>query len=351
MKKYQIFIFLVFGFLPLMAKEEPKAVLAIELQKDFNFSYSVNEENLLKITNKFGQINVKLGSPKFVKIESRILVKAVNKELADKILSQIHVESSKSANIIKAETIFKNLVNYSNKDQNVKFEINYEITMPANMALDLNNKFGDVHLPTFKAPLTLNLDFCKLYADDVSNASSTMKLSYGQAIVGKLTGTDIRSSFTNFKAEELKNVIFVDNYSELKAKVLNDVEGKFNYSHGVFDQVKESLKLKLNYADNIKLMNIDEQIKNLEITSNFSNINLPLSKNFNGGFSIRTMHGSFMIDPAFFINYQKNTKEDNSKSGKAISVSNIYEGKIGKNNNSNIKIIVISNYGDVKIND
>ena len=349
MKTLQILCVLMLGMFASNAKHEE--TLTIELQKDFNFSYIITNENLLHLNNKFGNIKVKFGSSKLLKIEARIIVRAINNDLANKILSQIKVESAKTGNSIKAETVFNNMAHYSNRDQHVKYEINYEITMPTNMGLDLINKFGDVYLPSFSAPLTLNLDFCKLFADDVSNANSSMKISYGQATVGKLTGTDIRSNFTNFKAEELKNVMFVDNYSELKAKILNDVEGKFNYSHGVFDQVKEGLKLKLNYSNNIKMINIDEQIKNLEIISNFSNVILPLSKNFNGAFSIKTVNGSFMIDPAFLINYQKNTEQDNSKNNKSYSPSNTYEGKIGKKPSSNVKIIIISNYGDVKIND
>ncbi len=351
MKHIYFLCLFVMGFLPAKANPNPEYILPIELEKNFNFSYALNDENLLQINNKFGTIRVKMGVAKSLKIETNIVVKAVNKELAEKILSKISVISSKIPKGINAETIFKNMDENTNKDQNVKFEINYTVTMPATMGLDLTNKFGDVYLPPFTAPLNLNLSFCKLYAADVTHAQSSMKISYGQATVGKLLGTDIHSNFTNFNAEELRNVVFTDNYSELKAKILNDVKGTFNYSHGVFGNVKEGLKLKLNYSDDIKLVKIDEHIKNLEITTNFSDLELPLSKNFNGSFSIRTVNGSFMIDPAFLINYQKNTKTDNAKSGRRYSKSNVYEGNIGKTVNSNVKIIVISNFGDVKIND
>jgi hypothetical protein len=344
-----IFIFTTLAFLA-NAHVDPD-VLSLELKKELNFNYSIKNENLVVLENKFGNVRVKFGSAKMLRIEADIIVNASNKTLADQVMEQIKIVSNSDGNEIRTQTILNNLERQSHKDPKVKFEINYLITMPSNMALELSNSFGEVILPTFSAPLTLNLNFCNLSADNVTNADSKMRLNYGQANFGKLSGTDVKANFTTFSADELKNVLFVDNHSELKAKILEDVKGTFNYSHGVFDNVKEGLKLKLNYAQNLKLEHIDENIKNLEIISNFSDVALPLSKKFNGSFSIKTLNGTFFIDPDMLINFQKNTRTDNAKSGKTPTSANVYQGSIGKITNGPVKILIISNYGDVKIND
>jgi hypothetical protein len=350
MKKILLIFPLLIVFLVANAHENPE-VLSLEIKKEFNFNYSIKNENLVVLNNKFGNVTVKFGQAKMLRIETEIIVNAINKNLAEQVMEQIKIVSNREGNSIKTETVLSNLERLSNKDPKVKFTINYLIIMPSNMALELSNSFGEVRLPPFSAPLNLNLNFCNLMADNVSNVESKLQLNYGQASLGNLNGTDIKSNFTLFSADEIKNVIFVDNHSELKAKILEDVKGTFNYSHGVFDNVKEALKLKLNYTQDLKLVKIDENIKNLEIISNFSDIALPLSKKFNGAFTIKTVNGTFFIDPDMLINFQKNTRTDNKKAGKAASQANIYEGNIGKTTNGAVKIMVISNFGDVKIND
>jgi hypothetical protein len=338
-------------FLEAKAFEDPE-VLTLEIKKNYSFNYATLPGSSLEINNKFGNVTVQFGPARAIHVEVDIIVNAVNKSLAEMVMDQINIEGSKSSSVVKIQTVLEDLERLTRRDTKVKYEINYTVTMPANMPLTLSNSFGKVIIPAFSAPLSLNLNHCNLIADDVLHSSSKLNLNYGKAQMQVLNGTDIVANYTSFSAQEMKHVFIVDHHSDLKAKIIEDMKGTLNYSSGVFDMVKDGLKLKLNYTKNFKLEQIDSQIKNVEIVSNFSDIALPLSKTFNGGFNIKTLNGTFFIDPDMLIKFQKNTQTDNTRSGKPQAALNVYQGNIGKNSNDNLpKIIVISNYGDVKIKD
>ena len=102
----------------------------------------------------------------------------------------------------------------------------------------------------------------------------------------------------------------------------------------------------MNYTDDFEIKNIKESIKNLEIQSNFSDLKLPVGHGFNGNFDIKTTHGSLSIRPDLPVRFSRNTSDEKRNTSNPIKT---YQGKLGTSNTSKSKIIVISNYGDIKI--
>jgi hypothetical protein len=324
----------------------------IEKKKEYTFNYSSVGVERVEISNQFGDVKVHYSGQKSISVVVNITANAPTPDILDSFIESISVSGTKSNEIVKVIThIRKDNYNMKswNKDKNSNFRVDYMVSIPKNMALSVNNQFGDVHLPEFNAPLALNLNYCTLHADKISNANSRLNLNYGSAHIKALLGGDITSNFTTVNMGEMKNVSMKNNHGSLKAKYLEDIEGVMNYSGGVFGNIKEAVKLNVNYSKNFRIENIDENVKKLEIFSNYSNIDLPVSDKFNGVFDVKTSYGTFYVDPALIVHFFKNSEKDNKKSGYKPSTSNTYQGKIGTNSNTESKILIISNFGDVKI--
>lgn len=351
MKFYKILIVLNLTFLASLSGFAEDIKL-IEKRKDYNFEFSTSGISKLEISNQFGEVKVLFWNQNSIQAKVHVIANAPNDGLLNEFIESVKINGNRKNNIVSIKTeILKNDFNLKklNTDKNTNFKIDYLVYMPNNMELALSNSFGEVSLPTFTAPLSLNLNYCTLRADKISNKLSNINLNYGKANIKSLLGGEINSNFTAVNMGEVRNVNLKNNNGSFKAKYLEDIDGILNYSGGVFENIKEAVKLKVNFSNDLKINNIDEKVKNLEIFSNYSNISLPISGKFNGFFDIKTNHGNFWVDPSLVIHFIKNSETDNQKSGFKPKNSNSYQGTIGSNKNSESKIIIISNYGDVKI--
>jgi hypothetical protein len=349
MKIYIIFLIvsiLCIGFAD--AHESP----LIEKRKEFNFNYTSAGIEKLEIINQFGDVKVYFTTQKSITINVQVTANAPNSVQLEEFLESINVNGTRNSDVIKVFTLLRK-ENYNmkswNKEKNSSFKIDYSVYIPKNLELRISNSFGEVSLPDFSAPLTLNLNYCTLQAAKISNPDSKINLNYGVANIKALLGGDFNSNFTSVNMGEMRNVNMKNNHGSLKAMYLEDIEGVMNYSGGVFGNIKEAVKLNVNYSKSFRIENIDEKVKKLEIFSNYSNIDLPIGEKFNGVFDIKTSHGSLWVDPAWIVHFFKNSETDGKKSGYKPKTSNTYQGKIGTTSNTDTKILIISNFGDVKI--
>lgn len=343
---YLIISITCFGFAD--AHESP----LIEKRKEFNFNYSSTGIERLEIVNQFGDVKVYFSNQKSISINVQVTANAPTSGQLEEFIESINVSGTRNHDLIKVFTSIKKQnynMNSWNKDKKSSFKIDYDIYIPKNLELVISNSFGEVVLPDFSAPLTLNLNYCTLQAAKISNPYSKINLNYGIANIKALHGGDINSNFTAVNMGEMRNVNMKNNHGSLKAKYLEDIEGVMNYSGGVFGNIKEAVKLNVNFSKNFTIENIDEKVKKLEIFSNYSNIDLPISQKFNGVFDIKTSNGSFWVDPALMVHFFKNSEADGKKNGFKPKTSNSYQGKIGTTTNTETKILIISNFGDVKI--
>lgn len=349
MKTYiKYFVFSVLSVAFAHAHETP----LIEKKKEFTFNYSSSGVDKLEIINQFGDVKVYFTDKKNIHVMVQVIANAPSPNLLEDFIESINVNGNKNGDVIRISTSIRK-ENYNmkslNRDKNSNFKIDYSVYIPKNLELSISNSFGEVTLPEFTAPLSLNLNYCTLKADKITNANSNINLNYGVAHIKALLGGDINSNFTAVNMGEMRNVNMKNNHGSLKAKYLEDIEGVMNYSGGVFGNIKEAVKLNVNFSKNFTIENIDEKVKKLEIFSNYSNIDLPISHKFNGVFDIKTSNGSFWVDPALMVHFFKNSEADGKKNGYKPKTSNSYQGKIGTTTNTETKILIISNFGDVKI--
>ena len=329
-----------------------KEITIIEKKKEYSLSNNFNSSGVLHVNNQFGDVKIIFWNQKQVQAKVTVTANAPSLDLVQNFLNSVTVTSSKLEDDVFFKTeIKKNEMSKSNwqRGKETNFRINYIIYMPDDAELDLTNSFGTVIIPHFEAPLSLNLSYCDLQADDIINTNSNLNLNFGSATIKSMNGGNFNANYTNVALGDAKNIKINNNHGNFKVKTLSDIAGVLNYSEGVLGSITEGVKLKLNYTNKLVIGEINDKIKNLELMVNYSDINLPVSETFSGNFDIKTTNGSFKINSDLLVKYLRNSENEvrNLKSPK-VNISNFYQGKIGKNT-GNSKIVIVSNYGDVKI--
>ncbi len=343
------------ALIPGMAGDIPEIILQ-EKRKQLSYSFSISQNDRINIDNQFGDVRVKFWNKNMVKVDIAVIANAPQESQAGSFLNLVSVVNNKENGNVTFKTVIspsfsriKNSQMSKDKNRETNLRVDYVVFMPQDNELNLSNSFGDVYLPEFSSVLNLKQNYGTLFAESISNALSKVSINFGKANIKSMHGGDLLSNYTVLNIDDCSKIVLKNNNGSLKIGQVADIMGVLNYSEGVIGNIKDAVKLRLNYSDDLKINKIDDKVKDFELKGNYSSINLPFGENFNADFDIKVNYADLKINEDKVVRFTRNTEQEARKAGKAANpVSNSYSGRIG-NKNSDAKIIIISNHGNVQI--
>jgi hypothetical protein len=320
---------------------------SVEQFKTYTFTHKANLNDAVKVNNTFGNVRVVLWDKNWVQAQAVVTAIAPDVNLVQHFLKNVEIVSFRQNEQIVFQTQIggENSLN-KNRSNATNLSVDYLITMPEGIAIQIDNSFGEVFLPNFTAPITLNLNYCTLMADGISNKASKLNLNFGSASIKSMTGGDFNSNFANINMGDAKNIHLKNSHGNLKVKTLSGVEGVLNYSNGFLENLKEAINLQINFTNDITFGQINEHIKNFTIKANYADLILPFSEKYQGAFDIKMAHGKLSVAQNRHVRFSKNTEQGDIKPKN----NHHYQGTIGDNSTHSNKVIqVVSNFGNVRI--
>jgi len=294
------------------ANEEPK----VEKKKTYSKSYPVSSSEKISLSNQFGEMKIMTWEKNEVKVDASITAKADDDKRAQEILDKITIEDGKGSGGVYFKTKFgKDQWDNNDKEKNKEdkkshrnegMEINYTVYLPAGNPLNADNQFGPMTVPDYRGEATITSKFGSLKAGKISNGKS-VTVEFGKADVAQLNGGKLIIKFS----------------SGTVSKLSGDVDAVFEF------------------CDKIKV-NIDNEVKDLDIKNSYSTLYLDLAKNFSGSYDISTSFGDFKNKTAFAIKEQG--KEDDDRHGPKFDYK--YSGTSGS---GSTKVRIKSSFGEVVI--
>lgn len=178
--------------------------------------YDIKE---LKLTNSFGDIEIKKGNPNEIRLEARAKVQ-YNDEVKAKnyVKNAIKIEEGEITNIY-----IEDLPNIANRDYN-KAMIDFTVYIPEGITLDIKNSFGrieiedggktavknsngDISLVNCSKDVDVKNSFGKIEMENIGGNINTSN-SNGEINIRKAAGyIDAETSFGNVKLEDVKGDI------------------------------------------------------------------------------------------------------------------------------------------------
>lgn len=332
-----------------------------EFENKISKNFNVNEKTLLKIDNKFGNVNIKNWQKNEVEINVSIVVDAKSKEKADKVFNKITIDISENKNIISAITNIENQSTFkifyiSSSNEHDSYSINYEINAPVYILLDLNNKFGDVFINELHSKSDINIKYGDLKANNLLfpdvKPYSKITLSYGSANIDKLTWCNYVSKYSDSEITESQALFIYSRYSEyvFDKNIAIICDSKFDdykidtcenfVLTGAYNDVKikkiiKQFVIDSKYGD-YKISNISENFKKIKLITAFTDLSLGLSKKSNFKINLVGIYSEVNIPSVIFGG--SDYDDDN------LNLKGSYNNKDSKN------IISASlKYGDLKI--
>jgi hypothetical protein len=197
--------------------------------------------NTLNIDNQFGEVRITTWDKNEIKVDIHIETSSTQKDLADKTFERIDVTDKQEGKDIN----FKTIMNKGGKDENTSckncsntMSIDYDIHIPSNNALNIENSFGSIVIPDYTGPVSL------------SN-------KYGSLKAGKLSKPE--KVWVEFGSADLKSI--------------GNIDLTFKYSSVTIGSLTGKSKLKFEFCGYSKV-NLDNGLTGLTVDDSYSSVHL-----------------------------------------------------------------------------
>ncbi len=323
-----------------------------QYDKKFHEKYSVNKSSTFDISNKFGNIKIENTTEDSIRIDAEIVVKTSSKEKADKIIDKISVTITKTGDLISAKTELDDI-----SSKNSSFEINYHISMPAYLNINLVNKYGKVDINELEGKSTLSVKYGSLNVNKIMDGSdkplSAVELGYCDGSrINEFNWGKIIIKYSKLEVEKGKALVISSKYSQLELgqfssivaeaayddyninRVINLVINS-EYSNIEVENLANIFKSDNKYGD-VKISKVPIGFENIDVKSKYAQIDIGIATEASYNLEATCKYAD--------IKYENVTISERTKDDFSIEL----KGKSG-NLESKSMVKIQSDYGDVDL--
>ena len=356
MLKKKISFFIMLLVIPfLMAANPLDKKWDHEKSKTIKKEFDVDSDALLRINNKYGNVDVISWDQNRVEIEVTITVSGNNESKVASRLNQIDVRFENSRSEVSAKTTIESSSGWFNSGNKMNYQIDYKIKVPVTNDVNLSNDYGSILLNEIKGKASINCDYGKIMIgslfhedneiniDYTSNSviefmnTGTINADYSQLTVEKSKKIQLKADYTDTSIENIEDLNFTCDYGKIEVDKANKIDGHGDYLTMRFGEVYDSLVIEADYGG-IKVDKLMKGFKTVTVRSDYTGIKMGVDPETAFNFKAKLSYGGFDYDGDNATYIKKMVK----------SSSKYYEGFVNQEN-SGAMIDVSSEYGSVKL--
>ena len=341
---------------PLLLSANPIKKWDHEKSKTIKKEFEVNADALLRIDNKFGNLDVVSWDQNRIEIEVKITVSGNNESKVIERLSQIDVKFESSRSEVSARTSMeKSSSGWFKSNNKMNYQIDYKVKMPVTNQANFSNDYGSITLNELKGQARISCDYGKINIGSLYHDNNQINMDYGSnSVIGLMNGGDINSDYSKLTIEKAKNINlsadytdttfenienleFSCDYGKIVVENGNRVSGSGDYLTMKFGKLNKSLEVSSDYGG-IKVDKLMKGFESVKVKSDYTGIKIGMEPGSSFDFVANLEHGSFDYD-SDGITYEKKVVKNSAK---------YYEGYVGTKG-SGSRIDVSSEYGSVKL--
>ena len=314
-----------------------------EFTKKITKSFDINKDATLAVKNKFGKIHCQNWDKNSIAIEVEITVTASNQDKANKYFDKIDINFDGSSTRVSATTSFDD--NLFSKNNN-EISIDYMISMPASINLEIDNKFGDIILDEVNGSSSIEVGYGSLKANKLTGDNNDLEIKFSDAFIGYVKNADLELKYSELEIDEVQSLSAECKFSEMDLGKVDMITLESGYDDDFIGKVRD-MDVEASFSD-IEIMSLSEKlvadcdygsIKVKEVKSNFKLIDISSSFSdanigFNSEASFRLVATVKMGDLSYPRNKSRLTEVE------ITYTSSKYEGLVGDNSDTSSKVLV-----------
>jgi hypothetical protein len=332
-------------------------VFTKEIKKDF----TVAQQTRVEISNKYGNVDITNRDDGMLSIKVQIKVNGRDQQRADEMLKMININISQEGNLIKAVTDIEDDFSKFFKGFNTGnggLEINYSVSMPKTLPLNLLNKYGSVFIDELTATSVIEVKYGKLTVNKIIHDSkeplTKVYLSYSNGTIQEAKWIELDMKYSKINITESKALAIISKYSKVFITNGSSVVSESKYDTYEIGKLTNFLTT-ASYGH----FTINDLAGKLQVDTKYSDI---LVDNIASGFEeikVTNSYGSYKlgIDPAASYRLNGYSKycnivypENNAKVSRFNENNEMkVNGVIGNNQNPKAEVSITSHYGNVRL--
>lgn len=312
-------------------------------QKKIRKEFKVSPNDLLKIENSYGNLDVTTWDENRVVIEVFIETNGNDEESVQKKLDEIDVMFNQTSGQVSAKTLLEKTdkswwSNVFGSSNNVNMKINYRIKAPVTNNVNLSNDYGSINLDKLKGNAIISNDYGRLMIGELLGENNVLNFDYtndstiGFIKRGKINadysefsideaGTlDLAADYTESNIQKVENLGFSSDYGSLKVGKLRNIKGQGDYLGVKLGQVYGTVDLNMDYGS-LTIDKIMAGLKQLDLATDYTSIKIGYDKEAPFTFDVSTEYGGVkgLGGNGFSINKRNQSGSDNYYQGHYLS--------------------------------
>lgn len=339
--KCNLLFFLLLATLPVMAGGSDD----IRKEKTISKTFNVDPSATFDLSNKYGSVYVTTGDDAVISVKAVVRVSGKNAAAVEKRLDGISIELEGSRSTVLART------QIGGSGGKTRIEINYTVVIPRKGSVRINNQYGPVLLDRILGHTKVNLQYGKLTATALDEASINLQYA-DNSTIGHLRRGNVTVQYSELKFETADALTCKSDYTHISAGEVGELTLQMNYG-GFTAKTLEKVTSSGNYYD----LNISNLTKSLTAQGNYCNFRV---SNVAAGAGDITLSGNYtnvvlVHDPAYAFDFRFNLGYISYEAHSGL----VYRTRYEKNNSSvfsgNYKqgggnnVTINQNYGSLKI--
>ena len=300
----------------------------VEFKRDIQREFTVSSTPTLSIKNQFGRIRIIEGTNNQIVFKITLTGKGKDANEAKRIAESIDVSFNQSGTTISAETKHGQV-----QCNNCGRIVDFEVTVPRNTKHILKNQHGDIELNNAVEPLEIDIQFGKLYANEISDANLTIQ--HGGATINKCGTMQIKTGFSQYQLGDIGVMSGSVAHSTLKIDQLGNTDITSEFSHIEIGRLKQSFITNKYSHGSLKINRIDENFSQIKIDANFSPIKIALTRNHSFKAVLQTDFGNINVGNVEFSETSLHKKDaivgfagNNKNPSATVEISNSHGGLV-----------------------
>ena len=343
---------------------QAEAAETYERTKTVYRSFGCNENSSVELTNQHGDIYINTWSEDSVAFSITIEAYSEKSEHLEDLLSMIEIEFNDYSSYIIAETqqaknstlLNKAAFGLSKLSGSREIRVNYQVYLPENIELSIENEFGDVYIGTHTGEFNLELSHGDLRAKKLENVK-VIKAKYGEvkideaqggrfdfsyvkgAQLGSLQNVFMKSTYSEIDIDEMNILRLESRLDEIYVSELGSINGKTSLSKVHIRTLRETADLESKFG-NLRVDEISSSSGELNFKGTNTDYTLGFSAGVTGTFEIQMTGNKAFNSDKDYLNIQDTSQIDDK--------TTFYNGKIN-DSSSGIKLTLQSKNGEVNI--
>ncbi len=236
-------------------------------------------------------------------------------------------------------------------------KVNYIISIPRNVGLNIDSKYGNIRIGKFQGAFSANLSYTDLTAQLFVNNKPSIKSRYGDIVIQEAQDIVISGSYSKIKINKAQNVEVSGNYNncyfddvqtfttgassaygDFKIGTVANMNANLKYADVMIDNLLSSLIATCSYTD-ISIKSTSSKLKSINVKGSYSDVGVSFAPNLSVSFDISLIYGDLVLSKKYNVKYTESRESDKQT---------IKKGQIGTGTPT-AQLVVSNNYADVKI--